>query len=309
MKRALRLLLLTPFLFSGVGCKQKQNMKPVDVVIISGQSNAVGCTHSDQIMDCESLGVEKYTDYMTGYKDIQIAYDNWTLLWDGLGNITGRVSQNKSRKDNFVKVQLGQGNGPETFGPEIGIAEAMHEKYANKLFLIKFACGGSSLKGDWVGRSSYMYPKMIEYIDLQISHLKEKGFTPRIKAFCWMQGEGDSYGSDYYNVYRDNLATFVGDMREDLAKYATDKGIAFIDATINPDKSVWPNPDKVNAQKELFAAESDMNFLINTHEAGMHTDQEPWGNVDKCHYDSESEVLLGHLFAEAFEPFLDPVEE
>ena len=52
-----------------------------------------------------------------------------------------------------------------------------------------------------------------------------------------------------------------------------------------------------------------MNILINTHEAGMHTDQEPWGNVDKCHYDSESEVLLGHLFAEAFEPFLEPAEE
>ena len=130
MKRALRLLLLTPFLFSGVGCKTKENMKPVDVVIISGQSNAVGCTHSQEIMNWDDDGVQKYTDYMAGYKDIQIAFDNWTLLWDDLGNISGRVSQNKSRKDNFVKVQLGQGNGLDTFGPEIGIAEAMHEKYA-----------------------------------------------------------------------------------------------------------------------------------------------------------------------------------
>ena len=62
MKRAIRLLLLTPFLFSGVGCKNKnQNMNNVDVVIISGQSNAVGCTHSDEIMEWEEDGLEKYT--------------------------------------------------------------------------------------------------------------------------------------------------------------------------------------------------------------------------------------------------------
>jgi hypothetical protein len=53
-----------------------------------------------------------------------------------------------------------------------------------------------------------------------------------------------------------------------------------------------------------FAEESENNFYIDTIGAGMHTDQEPALNVDKDHYDSESEVLLGHLFAEAFEPFL-----
>lgn len=309
MKRALKFLLLTPFLLSGVGCTTRnKNMKPVDVIIISGQSNAVGCTHSNEIMNWDENGVEKYSEYQMGYKDIQIAYDCWTLTWNDAGQITGRVSQNQSRGNNFVRVALGQGNGAETFGPEIGIAEAMHEKYANKLFLIKFACGGSSLKGDWVDKRNSMYPKMINYIDMQIKNLKDKGYSPRIKAFCWMQGEGDSYGSDYYSQYKSNLDTFVGNMRQDLAKYAPEKGIAFIDATINPDKSVWPNPDKVNEQKALFAEESDMNFLINTTEAGMHTDQEPWGNVDPCHYDSESEVLLGHLFAKAFEPFLEPVE-
>ncbi len=40
----------------------------------------------------------------------------------------------------------------------------------------------------------------------------------------------------------------------------------------------------------------------------MHTDIEPFGNPDYCHYDTESEVLLGHLFAEQFEQFLEPVE-
>ena len=308
MKRALRFLLLTSFLLSGVGCKQtNKNMKPVDVIIISGQSNAVGCTHSNEIMNWEEDGVEKYSEYQLGYKDMQIAYDCWTLTWNDLGQVTGRVSQNQSRGNNFVRVALGQGNGPQTFGPEIGIAEAMHEKYANKLFLIKFACGGSSLKGDWLDKRNSMYPKMMNYIDMQIKNLKDKGYNPTIKAFCWMQGEGDAYPG-YHDVYRDNLNTFVGNLRQDLAKYAPKTGLPFIDAKINPDTEVWPYGPQVNKQKEKFAEENDLNILIDTIEAGMHTDQEPWGNIDKCHYDSESEVLLGHLFAEAFKPFLELVE-
>ena len=36
----------------------------------------------------------------------------------------------------------------------------------------------------------------------------------------------------------------------------------------------------------------------------MHTTEEPFDTPDGYHYDSESEVLLGNLFARAFEQFL-----
>ena len=107
---------------------------------ISGQSNAVGCTHCNCIP--RSIGYAKNSEYMTGYPEIQIAFDSWTK--DG----TRFYSQNKSKDDNFTKVMLGQGNGLATFGPEIGIAESMHEKYANKLFLIKSACGASNSQSE-----------------------------------------------------------------------------------------------------------------------------------------------------------------
>ena len=45
---------------------------PVDVVVISGQSNAVGCTHSNCIT--RSMGSSKYQTYMRGFDDIKIAY-------------------------------------------------------------------------------------------------------------------------------------------------------------------------------------------------------------------------------------------
>ena len=304
MKKKISLLLMAPFLALGVvSCKLGGNMKKVDVILISGQSNAVGCTHNEYISSAPTLGFEKFEEYSIGYKGIQIVYDNWTKDWPAPGQITFG-SQNKVA--DFTAVKLGQGNGVNTFGPEIGIAERMHGKYDNKLFLIKFACGGSCLKDDWLAKNSPMYPKFINYVKMQMENLKKKGYQAAIKAFCWMQGEGDSYPG-YHSVYKDNLVTFVGNVREELAEFTGGKELPFIDAKINPDREVWEYGPEVNIQKEQFAALSENNYLIDTVAEGLHTDQEPMV-PDKCHYDTESEVKLGNLFAEAFEPFLEPVK-
>lgn len=308
MKRLLKLLFLTSATFCCIGCEgagssmsEESNSVikdpiPVDVVVISGQSNAVGCTHANCIT--RSIGASKYSDYMRGFPNIRIAYDCWTKDEGPLF-----YSQNKSKNNDFVKVMLGQGNSEATFGPEIGIAEAMHEKYANKLFLIKYACGASNLKDDWAQRDSPMYGRFVEYVKAQMENLKSKGYIPTIKAFCWMQGEGDSY-DQYYQVYYDNLKGFVTNLREDFKELAGNKDFPFIDAGISNAK-VWQYYRKVNEAKKQFADESDNNFYIDTIAAGMHTDQEPFDTPDECHYDTESEVQLGHLFAEQFEPFLN----
>ena len=311
MKNKLAILLLTPMMLSATGCtKNPQPMEPkkIDVILISGQSNAVGCTHTNCIT--RSIGASKYQEYLKGYPTIQIAFDSWTKDWPDAPYDYSRVvfySQNKSKDDDFTKVMLGQGNGLTTFGPEIGIAEALHEKYADKLCLIKYACGGSNLRDDWMNRNSPMYPRFIKYVKDQIENLKNKGYIPTIKAFCWMQGEGDSYDG-YYQVYTDSLRTFVGNVREDLQDLTGDRELPFIDAGINQDRSVWQYGPEVNAAKRAFAEESESNFYIDTVEAGLHTNVEPFSTPDPMHLDSESQVQLGHLFAEAFEQFLEPVK-
>ncbi len=305
MRNVFKFLLLSPIAFSAMGCNQEKpkEPKPVDVVVISGQSNAVGCTYTKCIT--RSIGSSKETEYMKGYQGIQIAYDCWTkdVRED---NSFYFYSQNKSKDNNFVKVMLGQGNSLATFGPEIGIAERMHEKYSGKLFLIKYACGASNLKDDWAKRNSPMYNRFIEYVKLQMGNLKEQGYEPTIKAFCWMQGEGDSY-EGYYQEYYDNLKEFVGNVRTDLKELSGNKDMPFIDAGIN-NSPQWQYYRKVNEAKEQFANDSDNNIYIDTIAAGLHTNQEPFDNVDTAHYDTESQVLLGNLFAEQFEKYLDPVE-
>ena len=70
MKRNLCLFLLSPFLLAGVACGGHGSKKPVDVVIISGQSNAVGCTWSWHLS--ETMGIEKKTDYEEGFDEKNI---------------------------------------------------------------------------------------------------------------------------------------------------------------------------------------------------------------------------------------------
>ena len=273
----------------------KEEPKPVDVIVISGQSNGVGCTYASCIT--RSIGYSKYQEYMAGYEGIKIAYDCWTKD-DG----PSFYSQNTSKGNTFVKTMLGQGNSLATFGPEIGIAERMHEQYTDKLFLIKYACGASNLKDDWTKRNSPMYGRFVEYIKLQINNLKEMGYVPTIKAVCWMQGEGDSYDG-YYQVYYDNLKEFVTNLREDLKEMSGNKDFPFIDAGISNAK-VWQYYRQVNNAKKQFADESENNIYIDTIAAGLHTNEEPFDTPDPCHYDSESQVQLGNLFAENFEQFL-----
>ena len=115
------------------------------------------------------------------------------------------------------------------------------------------------------------------------------------------------YNEGYYQVYYDNLVEFVGNVRTDLKELAGNKDVPFIDAGIN-NSPQWQYYRKVNEAKQQFANDSENNIYIDTIAAGLHTNQEPTDTPDTAHYDSESQLQLGHLFAEAFEPFLEPLE-
>ena len=304
MKRFLKLLLLTPMAFSISGCQKdtpKQDPEPdptpavdptpVDVIIISGQSNGVGCAKSKSVR--VSMGSDKYYEYFNGYPGIKISYQ----CWDKPAN-EPIYKQNFSKNDEFVDVSLGQGNFDGAFGPEIGIAEELHEEYDKKLFIIKMGCGASNLKDDWVTSDKQMCRKFIPYVKAQMKKLEEMNYKPTIRAMCWMQGEGDSYPG-YYQAYYENTKSFVTMLRNEFKELAGNKDFAFIDAGIFND-SEWQYYREVNEAKQRFANENSLNFYFDTIEAGLHTSQED----PQLHFDSESMVELGHLFAQTLKPFL-----
>ena len=278
--------------------KQKKS-EQVDVVIISGQSNAAGFTHNEYLV--KTMGQSKYDEYAIGYSSIKIAFDCWSKYWPAEGGVS-YSSDNHSFNNQFVNTMLGEGSTPQTFGPEVGIAEKLHNRNGRKIFLIKYACGATCLKEDWSERSFKMYCQLINYINKEMNVLKSQGFKPIIKAFCWMQGEGDAFDG-YYEYYLNNLRTFVRHVKEDLKLYLEDNKMPFIDAGIS-DSVVWPKYSEINNAKKVFADEDINNIYVDTISAGMTTSKEPEKSVDLYHYDSDSEITLGHLFADEIAKFL-----
>jgi hypothetical protein len=127
--------------------------------------------------------------------------------------------------------------------------------------------------------------------------LRASNYDARIGAICWMQGESDT--TDFKaERYYDNQARFVAYLREDLAKYAEDGGIYFIDAGISNSPYCEPAYPKINEAKEAFANDSLLNMYFSTIDAGLTVHLEPEGEPDLGHYDSLSVLKLGHMFGE-----------
>ena len=296
MINKLYFLALIPALVFSAGCGDKKMNKDVNVIIISGQSNAVGCKANINLID--SMGQEKYNEYKAGYEDIKIAYSNWTCAWDDPARPMSL--QNSSKGGAFVKVELGQGNNKDNFGPEVGIAEELHEKWGNKLYIIKIASGASNLNDDWAQTTDFMYKKMVEFVDGRMKSLSDEGLNPILRAFCWMQGEGDAF-ANYYDFYYDNLVRFKEHLDKDFSHYTEDGTLPFIDAGIGDGDGHWQYYKEVNECKVDFANLKPTNIYIDTIAEGLHTTQEA---PDHDHYDSDSQIKLGRLFAQNFEQFL-----
>ncbi len=265
----------------------------VQVVLMYGQSNMEGHTYKENLIG--TVGKEKTAEYIKGYDDVLISY-------------ACTITNNTSNEE-FVPVKLGQGYQTSRFGPEVGMAECFHHQtLKNPVYLIKFAQGATSLYNSWrspkSGMTGSLYRFAMDYTLKQLKKLESMDLYPEVKAICWMQGEDDS-SSNYYADYYQYEKALVEDMREELNYYSSPDGIGFVDAGIS-DCSAWTHHSEINEAKKRLAEEDENHVYFGTIEEGLNYNNEPVGNPDIYHYDSDSMIKLGSLFAEnVTEAFLE----
>ena len=266
--------------------------KKATVILLGGQSNASGCSLDEYLQ--KNVSAEKYAEYQNGYDNVYINYLSGQ-------NVSG----------GFVKCATLQGEIAGGFGPELGLAERLHEMYPDRtFFIIKCAWGGTNLYSQWLspssdGKTGTLYKQFVTYVRTSIDYLISKNYDVRIEGMCWMQGESDSFLVESSENYGEHLNNFIKDIRKKFSKYAADDGIAFVDAYIAENPSYWVYYEGVNRGKSEVAELSDMNVVVDTIAAGLICTEEPEGNPDIPHYDSLSEIKLGHLFAEHIAGFID----
>ena len=266
--------------------------KKATVILLGGQSNASGCSLDEYLK--KNTSPEKHAEYQNGYDNVYINY------------LSGA---NTSQA--FVKCATLQGELEGAFGPELGLAEKLHELYPDRMFfIIKCAWGGTNLFEQWLspssaGKTGTLYKQFISFVETSMQYLISKNYDATIEGMCWMQGESDAFMVDTSENYGSHLANFIADIRKEFSEYAAEDGIAFVDAYIAANPSYWVYYEAVNRGKQEVAGQSPLNVVVDTIKAGLTCSQEPVENPDLAHYDSMSQIQLGHLFAEEISAFWD----
>ena len=268
------------------------NGKSARIILLAGQSNASGCSLDEYLQ--KNVTEEKYKEYQNGYDNVYINY------------LSG-----SNRSNEFVKCATLQGEIAGGFGPELGLAEKLNELYPDEtFFIIKCAWGGTNLYEQWLspsskGKTGSLYQEFTAFVETSVKYLVSKNYDVKIEGMCWMQGESDCFSVADSEAYGEHLRNFIKDIRKKFAKYAAPDGIAFVDAYIADNPVFWVYCEAVNRGKREVAAESPMNALVDTIAAGLTCANEPADSPDLAHYDSMSEIKLGHLFAEEIIKYLD----
>ena len=279
-------------------------MKIAKIIILAGQSNAVGVGHTKCLP--RHFSNEKIKEYYDGYPNIKINYYSHDKKGDGFAPVT--VGCTERTKD--------------TLGPEVGIAEYLTETNpGEEIFIVKCAFGGSNLYRDWQSpsngpeydstayanqvpdiisalgtgepiRAGWCYNELIKILGESIEFLKGEGFAPSVRAFCWMQGESDADTEDHANDYIGRYDRFLSDLRSVYGEYMSD--CVYIDGGIS---QLWPRHERINQSKCYYAATHVNCCFIDTISHGLTTQNEPVEEPDVAHYDVDCTIKLGRLFA------------
>ena len=266
--------------------------KEAVVILLAGQSNAAGCSHDAYLQ--KNVTPEQYAEYERGYDNVYINY----------------FASGTNQSDGFVKCKARQGEFGTCFGPELGLAEKLNELYPEKtFFIVKYAWGGTNLYEQWLspssnGETGALYNGFVEYVSNSIRYLELKNYKVTIEGMCWMQGESDSIEDGPTQNYEEHLNNLISDIRAEFADYASNDGIAFVDAYIAA-TIFWKNYIRINEAKQAVADSNPKNAVIDTIAEGLTVVNEPTDEPDIAHYDSMSEIKLGHLFAQEVARFFD----
>ncbi|MBQ1847519.1 MAG: hypothetical protein II135_05890 [Clostridia bacterium] len=280
-------------------------MKKAEIIILAGQSNAVGVGHTRFLP--LHFTPERIEKWRKGYENVRINYYSHDKKSGGF--IPTQFNCCEIRKD--------------TIGPEVGIAEYIDDNYPGKeAFIVKCAYGGTSLFWDWISpsgepyydkdayadqkdniidnynvgdpiRPGWCYNELVKLLKESIAALEAEGYTVSVKGFCWMQGEADAGFDDHTENYVRRYDALLNDFRKEFSPYVKD--CVYVDAGIS---ELWKNCRKLNGYKKEYADSHTDCAFVDTVGAGLTTKNEPIEEPDIAHYDSDSVIKLGHMFAE-----------
>ncbi|MDA1158122.1 MAG: GDSL-type esterase/lipase family protein [Planctomycetota bacterium] len=262
------------------------DLKQVDLLIVAGQSNAVGAdTDPGEMLTSEAdqhiMFWWKCGDPPPDEHD-STSGGKWTHLQaQPLGN------PKKPRQDR----QYGNFAHPDGgFGPEINFARTLYARENKPLAMIKVAFSGTGLRRDWdhtdSGEAGACYRSLISETRAAIQAAKKSGIELRPRAFGWVQGESDANANDSA-IYARNLDAMLTAIRRELDAPKLAALIAVNTKFLEGRNQFMP---AIIEQQKLVASFDPRWEYVDTSAATI---------ANQVHYDSKGTLEVGRLFAES----------
>ncbi len=179
----------------------------VDLIIVSGQSNAVGFDAVATQLPEDRRDAQVMFWWRGGATPADQSDSTFNQQWVPL-QTQSRGNQTMSRDANFASVHGG-------FGPEMGFVRTlMDAEPARPLAIVKVAYGGTSINA-WVPGAS-LHSVLMSELNQAMAQADAMGITLRPRAFLWCQGETDGNRGMETHVYRARLESLLARLRSDL---------------------------------------------------------------------------------------------
>lgn len=279
------ILALAVFGFS-VSETDAADLKQVDLLIVAGQSNAVGAdTNPNEMLTSEAdqhiMFWWKCGDPPPDRHD-STSGGKWTHLQaQPLGN--PKKPRQGRQYGNFAHPDGG-------FGPEINLARTLYARENKPLAVIKVAFSGTGLRRDWdhtdPGEAGACYRSLISETRAAIEAAKQNGIELRPRAFGWVQGESDANAKDSV-IYARNLDAMLTAIRKELNAPKLAALIAVNTRFLEGRNQFMP---AIIEQQKLAASFDPRWEYVDTSAATI---------ANQVHYDSAGTLEVGRLFAES----------
>lgn len=260
--------------------------KQVDLLIVAGQSNAVGAdTDPGEMLtnpaDQHIMFWWKCGDPPPDEHD-STSGGKWTHLQaQPLGN--PKKPRQGRQYGNFAHPDGG-------FGPEINFARTLYAKENKPLAVIKVAFSGTGLRRDWdhtaPGEAGACYRSLISETRMAIEAARKSGIELRPRALGWVQGESDANANDSV-IYARNLDAMLTAVRKELDVPRLAALIAVNTRFLEGRNQFMP---AIIEQQKLAASFDPRWEYVDTSAATI---------ANQVHYDSKGTHEVGRLFAES----------
>ncbi len=280
-----------PVMILGLLAMASTMAEPVEVFILSGQSNMVGSPKVAQLPESERAPIPQ------------------ARFWNGTDFET--LVPGKTKTSQTV----------ERFGPELAFAR--HYPGAtpeHPIYLIKYALGGRPLHhgwhhGKWLGsppapnRETFypgegpddpnvgtLYQKLLKQVRPALARLEAEGIAYRVRGVLWMQGEADAKHEVSATEYAQCLRQWHQRLLEDI-------GAAPCPLVYGQTLPYAPRAKRFTHPVELRQSQANLD-----RDSG-HPDAYEWARMvptegmdladDTVHYNAAGQIKLGTAFADA----------